>query len=51
MWSMQRDKDYVYIFSVRSGRQFGPMMLQRVHYMHMFDKSQYQGWGWNGTSW
>lgn len=51
MWTMQRDGEWVYVFSVRSGRQPGPMMLQRVHWQHMFDKSRYQGWGWNGTNW
>ena len=30
MWTMQRDGDWVYVFSVRSGRQDGPMMLRRV---------------------
>ena len=29
MWTMQRDGQWVYIFSVRSGRQHGPMMLRR----------------------
>ncbi len=42
MWTMQRDGEWVYVFSVRSGR---------VHWQHMFDKSRYQGWGWNGTNW
>ena len=51
MWTMQRDGEWVYVFSVRSGRQPGPMMLQRVHWQQMFDKSRYQGWGWNGTNW
>lgn len=51
MWTMQRDGDYVYIFSVRAGRQQGPMMLQRVHWTKMFDKGAYEGWGWNGTDW
>jgi hypothetical protein len=30
MWTMQRDGDWVYVFSVRAGRQDGPMMLRRV---------------------
>ncbi|MFN8492704.1 MAG: DUF4185 domain-containing protein [Caldilineaceae bacterium] len=52
MWSMQRDPDgYIYIFSVRAGRQKGPMMLQRVHWDHMMDIQYYQGWGWNGCDW
>jgi hypothetical protein len=51
MWTMQRDGDWVYVFSVKSGRQKGPMKLQRVHWQHMFDKSRYQGWGWDCTNW
>lgn len=51
MWTMQRDGEWVYVFSVRSGRQCGPMMLQRVHWQHMFDQQHYQGWGWNGKDW
>jgi hypothetical protein len=51
MWTMQRDGDWVYIFSVRSGRQFGPMMLQRVHWQSIFVPTSYQGWGWNGANW
>jgi hypothetical protein len=51
MWTMQRDGDWVYVFSVRSGRQKGPMMLQRVNWEKMFDQSAYQGWGWDGQTW
>lgn len=51
MWSMQRDGDYVYIISVRSGRQHGPMMLRRVRWDRMFYKNEYEGWGWNGQNW
>ncbi|WP_279581166.1 DUF4185 domain-containing protein [Fodinicola feengrottensis] len=51
MWTMQRDGDWVYIFSVRAGRQTGPMMLRRVPVNSMFDSGAYQGWGWNGTNW
>ncbi|GAB1311922.1 hypothetical protein MFIFM68171_02132 [Madurella fahalii] len=51
MWSMQRDGDFVYIFSVRSGRQQGPMMLQRVLWNAILDYSAYEGWGWDGTDW
>lgn len=51
MWSMQRQGDYVYVFSVRSGRQDGPMMLQRVRWDRMFFPAEYQGWGWNGSNW
>lgn len=52
MVSMQRDPDgYVYLISVRAGRQYGPMMLRRVPWDQMFDMSAYQGWGWNGSDW
>ncbi|HVH47048.1 MAG TPA: DUF4185 domain-containing protein [Labilithrix sp.] len=51
MWTMQRDGDWVYVFSVRAGRQDGPMMLQRVHWRSILDKRAYQGWGWNGSNW
>ncbi|KAL2872562.1 uncharacterized protein BJX67DRAFT_386887 [Aspergillus lucknowensis] len=51
MWTLQRDGDYVYAFSVRSGRQPGPMMLQRVPWQKIADQSAYEGWGWNGTTW
>lgn len=51
MWTMQRDGDYVYIFSVRAGRQNGPMVLRRVPWERMFWPEEYEGWGWNGTDW
>lgn len=51
MVSMEREGDYVYFISVRAGRQMGPMMLRRCHYMHLFDKNAYEGWGWNGYNW
>jgi hypothetical protein len=51
MWTMQRDGEYVYIFSVRAGRQHGPMMLRRVKWERMFWPNEYEGWGWNGTDW
>jgi len=51
MWTMQRDGDYVYVFSVRSGRQPGPMMLQRVHWQNILNKTAYEGWGYNGQDW
>lgn len=51
MWSMQRDGDYVYVFSVRSGRQDGPMMLRRVRWDRLFTATSYEGWGWNGSNW
>ncbi|KAF9885022.1 hypothetical protein FE257_000845 [Aspergillus nanangensis] len=51
MWTMQRDGDWVFVFSVRSGRQAGPMMLQRVPWDKMADQTAYEGWGWNGQDW
>lgn len=51
MWTMQRDGDYVYIFSVRCGRQDGPMMLRRVPWQRLFTPEAYEGWGWNGRDW
>ncbi|KAA8650443.1 hypothetical protein EYZ11_000855 [Aspergillus tanneri] len=51
MWTMQRDGDWVYVFSVRAGRQSGPMMLQRVPWDKMAQKDAYEGWGWDGTDW
>lgn len=49
MWSMQRDGDYVYIVTVRAGRQTGPMMLLRVPWNKMLDKGSYVCW--NGENW
>ncbi len=51
MWTMQRDGEWVYVYSVRAGRQFGPMMLRRVHWTKMFYKEEYQCWGKNGADW
>jgi hypothetical protein len=51
MWTMQRDGEWVYVFSVKSGRQNGPMMLRRVRWREMFSPTSYEGWGWNGTNW
>ncbi|WBQ05412.1 DUF4185 domain-containing protein [Kribbella sp. CA-293567] len=51
MWTMQRDGDWVYVFSVRSGRQDGPMMLRRVRWDRLFFPESYEGWGWNGSNW
>lgn len=51
MWTMQRDGDYVYVFSVRSGRQQTPVLLQRVRWDKLVDKAAYEGWGWNGKDW
>jgi hypothetical protein len=49
MWTMQRDGEWVYVFSVRSGRQQGPMMLRRVRWQDMFNTAAYEGW--NGRDW
>lgn len=51
MWTMQRDGDFVYVFSVPAGRQDGGMMLRRVRWDRMFFPAEYQGWGWNGSNW
>lgn len=45
MWTMQRDGDYVFVYSVRAGRQPGPMMLRRVKWDKMFEKDAYECWG------
>lgn len=49
MWSMQLDGDYVDIVSVRSGRRTGDMMLFRVPWDKMVDKSAYEYW--DGEKW
>lgn len=49
MWSMQRSGDFVYIITVRAGRQSGPMMLMRVPWDQMIQGSAYQYW--NGVGW
>lgn len=49
MISMQRDGDYIYIISVKAGRQQGPMMLRRVSVANILNKSSYECW--NGSSW
>lgn len=49
MWSMQLDGDYVYIISVRAGRAMGPMIMLRVPWQNITDKSAYQYW--NGDEW
>lgn len=51
MWTMQRAGDYVYIFSVRAGRQNGPMMLRRVHWTRLFFPDEYESWGFHNGSW
>ncbi len=51
MWTMQRDGDHVYIFTVRAGRQEGPMLLLRVRWDRMFFPHDYEGWGWDGERW
>ena len=49
MWSMQRDGNYVYIVSVKAGRQVGPMMLRRVEWDKILNPNAYQCW--DGTTW
>jgi hypothetical protein len=52
MWTMQRDGAYVYVFSVRAGRQLGPMMLQRVPWQRILEPAAYEPWGWReGAGW
>lgn len=51
MWSMQRVGDWVYVITVRAGRQDGPMMLQRVRVERMLDRDAYEGWGRSGSTW
>lgn len=48
--SMQRAGDYVYVVSVRAGRQPGPMMLQRVLWNGLQDQSAWQCWD-GSNSW
>lgn len=52
MWTMQRDGDWVYIFSVKAGRQEGPMVLRRVPWDQMLNPDAYQcrnGDKWDST--
>lgn len=51
MWSMQRDGNYVYVISVKSGRQVSPIILQRVPWDKMLDPWSYQGWNATTQSW
>ncbi|KAH8427332.1 uncharacterized protein LDX57_005046 [Aspergillus melleus] len=51
MWTMQRDDQWVYIFSTRSPVQFGPMLLQRVRWDLIKDKDEYECWGLDGNGW
>ncbi|TDC34672.1 DUF4185 domain-containing protein [Kribbella albertanoniae] len=51
LWTMQRDGDWVYVFSVAAGRQDGGMMLRRVRWDRMLHPAEYEGWGWNGRNW
>lgn len=44
MWSMQKEGDYVYIVSVRAGRQNGPMMLRRCHPGDILDGNAHELW-------
>lgn len=48
MWSMQRDGDYIYIITTRAGRQTGPMMMLRVPWQHVTEKSRYECWNGSG---
>jgi hypothetical protein len=51
MQTMQYDdvSGYVYFYSVRAGRQVGPMMLQRVTSKDILDKGSYECWSSSGN--
>ncbi|BFU45581.1 DUF4185 domain-containing protein [Krasilnikovia sp. MM14-A1004] len=52
MWTMQRDRRFVYVYSVRAGRQHGPMMLQRVPWQRILEPEAYEPFGWRqDTGW
>ncbi|NUR72818.1 MAG: DUF4185 domain-containing protein [Hamadaea sp.] len=52
MWTMQRDRRFVYVFSVRAGRQQGPMMLRRVPWQRILEPEAYEPFGWRKeTGW
>ena len=52
MWTMQRDRRFVYVYSVRAGRQLGPMMLQRVPWQRILEPEAYETFGWRReTGW
>lgn len=51
MWTMEREGQYVYVFSVRSGRQTTPIVLQRVRWDQMLDPWAYQGWNASTQTW
>jgi hypothetical protein len=48
--SMQREAGFVYVVSTRAGRQYGPMMLQRVPWDKMGDRMAWQCWQ-GGDNW
>lgn len=48
MQTMALDGDYVYVYSVRAGRQPGPMMLQRVKHAAILERGAYECWGYDG---
>ncbi len=51
MQTMQYDdvSGYVYFYSVRAGRQVGPMMLQRVTAKDILDRGAYECWSSSGN--
>ncbi|NUR48110.1 MAG: DUF4185 domain-containing protein [Hamadaea sp.] len=52
MWTMQRDRRFVYVYSVRAGRQPGPMMLRRVPWQRILEPEAYEPFGWRPeTGW
>lgn len=42
---------WIYVYSVRAGRQSTPFMLQRVMWDQMFNKAAYQGWRLKNGTW
>lgn len=55
MQTMQMGSDgFVYLYSVAAGRQNGPVMLQRVPWQQILEKSAYQCWNgrdFGGSCW
>ncbi|WP_238175985.1 DUF4185 domain-containing protein [Kribbella albertanoniae] len=49
--TMQRDDDWVYVFSVPSGRSTGAMMLRRVRCDRILDPAMYEGWNAHDGTW
>ncbi len=50
MMSLQRSGSFIYVVSVRAGRQMGPMMIQRLPLYGLYDKADWQCWT-GGDEW